>query len=45
MLALLMWILLTTAVPLTVGVVPGHLNRQDVYLEDTAIPFQFAFLG
>ena len=42
MLASLTWMLFTTTVPLTVGVVPGRLNRQIIYLEDTAIPSQFA---
>ena len=37
-LALLMWMLFTRMVPLTVGVVPGRLNRHNVYLEDAAIP-------
>jgi hypothetical protein len=38
MLALLTWMSFTTMVPLTAGVVPGCLNRHDIYLEDTAIP-------
>ena len=41
----LMWMSFTTMVPLTMGVVPGRLNRQDVYLEDAAIPSRFASWG
>jgi hypothetical protein len=46
MLVSLTWMLFTTVVPLTMGVVPGRLNRHDVYLEDAAIiPSRFASLG
>ncbi len=45
MVALLTWMLFTTTVPLTVGVVLGRLNRRDVYLEDIAIPSRFASWG
>ena len=45
MLASLTWMPITTTVLLTAGVVPGGLNRHDVYLEDAAIPSQFASLG
>ena len=45
MLASLTWMSFTTTVPLTMGVVPGCLNRHDVYLEDAAIPSQFASSG
>ncbi len=38
MLVLLTWMLFTMMVPLTVGVILGRLNRQDVYLGDAAIP-------
>ena len=44
-LALLTWMSFTTLVPLTVGVVPGCLNRHDIYLEDAAIPSRFTSLG
>ena len=45
MLALLTWMLFTMMVPLTMGVVPGRLNRHNVYLEDAAIPSRFASSG
>ena len=38
MLASLMWMSFTTTVPLTIRVVPGHLNRHRVSLEDVTIP-------
>ena len=45
MVVLLMGMAFTMTVPLTLGVVPGRLNRHNVYLEDAAIPSRFASSG